>query len=347
MAYIDSGYYMHPDLGNRVLVHADATTNRVIEQPRVLEADVTSWHGQMTTVICAGDGGSSGGQYRGIASESLLVLVKVSNPRGQVKETDILRGLRWVLDTHRRFNVKVVNISVGGDFVSHDPDHLLHRAVRKLVEAGVTVVIAAGNHGTQMLLPPASSPQAIIIGGYDDQNDLDRSRWQSYHSNYGFAYDGTRKPDVIAPARWIASPILPGSFVDREARWLGPLLGERLNQIVKSRLEGGYAELALPHHPNEMGDTDLYSTLQARIHSHKLIDAKHQHVDGTSVAAPIVSSVIAQMLEANPGLTPEEIRDILTATAVPLTSISPERQGAGAVNAYQAVEMAAGRVSSS
>jgi serine protease AprX len=63
-------------------------------------------------------------------------------------------------------------------------------------------------------------------------------------------------------------------------------------------------------------------------------------VDGTSVAAPIVSSVIAQMLEANPDLTPEQIRTILKQTAIPLDSIPAEKQGAGAINARGAVEAA-------
>ena len=45
------------------------------------------------------------------------MLVKISSPRGQVKERDILRGLRWLIDTYRRFNVRVVNLSVGGDDV--------------------------------------------------------------------------------------------------------------------------------------------------------------------------------------------------------------------------------------
>jgi serine protease AprX len=85
----------------------------------------------------------------------------------------------------------------------------------------------------------------------------------------------------------------------------------------------------------------VYATLQARIHAHKLIDAHHQHVDGTSVAAPIVTSVIAQMLEANPGLTPQQIRAILTTTALKLPGVENERQGAGVLNAARAVKEAA------
>src|SRR5512138_2940061 len=113
IAFVDSGFYPHPELAGRVLAHVDASTQHVVEQDGhdFAPCDL-SWHGQMTSVIAAGDGSHSSGRYRGIASDARLVLVRVSTPKGLIKEQDILRGLRWLLDTHRRFNVRVVNISV-------------------------------------------------------------------------------------------------------------------------------------------------------------------------------------------------------------------------------------------
>lgn len=340
IAVVDSGFYMHPDLGGRVLVHADATTNHVTEQPQVMETSDLSWHGQMTSVIAAGDGSTSGGRYRGIASESSLVLVKISSPRGQVKERDILRGLRWLIDTHRRFNVRVVNLSVGGDDYSDDPDHPLHVAVRRLTEAGIVVVAASGNHGRDWLVPPASAPDAITVGGYDDHNTTDRSQWTGFHSDWGSACDGSGKPDIVAPAAWIASPILPGSQVEREAFWLGPLLESESERALRRLLTRGYGDLGLPREITLHPDHSLYEMLQARINTHKLIDAKHQHVDGTSVSAAIVSAVVAQMLEANSGLTPAQIRAILIDTAYPLANMPLAQQGAGAIDPARAVRAA-------
>ena len=340
IAVVDSGFYMHPDLNGRILVHADATTSHITEQPQVMEASDQSWHGQMTSVIAAGDGFSSGGRYRGIASQSQLVLVKISSPRGQVKERDILRGLRWLIDTYRRFNVRVVNLSVGGDDFSSDPEHALHQAVRRLTEAGIVVVAAAGNHGRDWLVPPASAPEAIVVGGYDDHNTTDRSQWSGYHSNWGSAHDGSSKPDILAPAAWIASPILPGSLVEREAFWLGPLLQSESERALKRLLTRGYGDLGLPSEHAKHPDQSLYDMLQQRINSHKLIDAKHQHVDGTSVSAAIVSAVVAQMLEANPRLTPARIRAILVATAHPLAAVPQAQQGAGAVDPARALAAA-------
>jgi serine protease AprX len=340
MAYVDSGFYMHPDIADRVRVFADATTRRVKEQATIKNSDVTSWHGLMVAAVGSGNGSASDGVYRGIACDSELVLVKVSNLKGQVKEADILRGLEWLVRTHTHFGVRVVNVSVGGDRVNHDPDHALHRSVRELTEAGVTVVISSGNRGDARLVPPASSAEALVVGGYDDHNSLDRSVWTAYHSNYGTAYDGSPKPDIIAPAQWIASPILPETIVAQQARWLGPLLSDATKESLLQVVANGYKDLDMPKPGTRRLNKMLLATLQERIHAHKLIHTNYQHVDGTSVAAPIVSSVIAQMLEANPDLTPEQIRTILKQTAIPLDSIPAEKQGAGAINARGAVEAA-------
>jgi serine protease AprX len=341
MAFIDSGFYPHPDLEGRILLHVDASTNHVIEQGADFKVNDLSWHGQMTSVIAAGSGRTSGGRYRGIASEAQLVLIKVSTPKGQIKETDILRGLRWLLDTHRRLNARVVNISVGGDFASPDPNHPLHKIIRKLVQAGVTVVIAAGNRDGAPLLPPASAAEAITVGGIDDHNSLDSQLWTPYRHNYGRIYDGSCKPDILAPANWIASPILPDSAIAREVRWLAPLLKTSDKTHIRHILKQGYRDLGLARDDIFNTDENLYAELQQRIHAHKIIDANHQHVDGTSVATPIVASVIAQMIEANPGLTPHQIRAILTTTARLLSGIARERQGAGVLDAAQAVTIAA------
>lgn len=340
IAFIDSGFSMHPDIADRVLIHADASTLHVVETPTVQTLSPLSWHGQMTSVIAAGDGRISNGKFRGVASESKLVLVKVSTPKGAIKETDILRGLRWVLDTYRRLNIKIVNLSVGGDFVSNDPEHPIYKAIEKLHDAGVSVFVAAGNRGTEELVPPASAPHAMTVGGYDDHNSLNREKWTVYHNSYGTAYDGTKKPEIIGAAAWIASPILPGSDMAKEARWLAPLLNGNADTALDNLLNEGAEDLGISPKSVDKFDARLHSTLQERINKHKLIDAHHQHVDGTSVSVAIVSSIAAQMLEANPNLTPTQIRDILIRTAAPLPNTPSYKQGAGIVKAAAAVKRA-------
>src|SRR5206468_1142755 len=131
----------------------------------------------------------------------------------------------------------------------------------------------------------------------------------------------------------------PGSSMEREAHWLAQLLeiapGDEA--AVRRILRKGYSDLAIARkvalHPDEY----VYTMLQERINAHKLIDAHHQHVDGTSVAVAIASSVVAQLLEANPRLTPRSIKTILTGTAKPLPGVPAECQGAGLIDAAQAI----------
>lgn len=72
----------------------------------------------------------------------------------------------------------------------------------------------------------------------------------------------------------------------------------------------------------------------------KLITPYYQHVDGTSFAAPLVASTVACLLQANPTLTPQLVRDILMMTAYRLPNVPLERQGAGVLNAGLAVALA-------
>jgi serine protease AprX len=65
-------------------------------------------------------------------------------------------------------------------------------------------------------------------------------------------------------------------------------------------------------------------------------------MSGTSMATPHVAGIVALMLEANPKLTPADVRDIIRRTATNMTGRLPWEAGAGHINAYAAVAEAAG-----
>ncbi|MDX2138044.1 MAG: S8 family serine peptidase [Chloroflexota bacterium] len=339
MAFVDSGFYPHPDIAGRIRAYVDATTRLVRERDLAPEPSNMGWHGQMTSVIAAGDGRTSGGRYRGIACNAELVLIKVSNHKLQIKEADILRGLKWLVKHAHRYNVRVVNVSVGGDFPSDDPKHPLHVAIRALTRSGVCVLVSAGNSGAATLLPPATAAEAITVGGYDDHNSLDVADWTGFNNSYGMAYDGAPKPDVVATAAWLPSPIMPGTDMAREAPWLHQMLALKARDVrgFQRLARQGDAELyfskVLADHPEAI----LKDIAQERIHAHKIVDGAHQHVDGTSVSVAVASSVVAQLLEAHPRLTPREVKERLMATALRLPNVPVERQGAGVINATAAI----------
>lgn len=343
VAFLDSGFHPHPDLirpKNRILCYVDTTGRAPVEKQSFKKPSVTSWHGLMTSAICAGNGFMSNRLYRGLADEAQLVLVKTGNPRGRgIRDRDISRALTWVLNNHERFNIRIVNISLGGDSPTTGKFTELDELVEEAVSRGMVIVVAAGNSGRHVIVPPASAPAAITVGGVEDQNHLDPRYRRMYWSSYGRGINGVRKPDIIAPAIWLAAPMLPKTRTHNAALyfWRLPNAGEaRLNKL----LESNYAETHLSKKTLSLPLPEIRIAIQEYMNEQKFIHPHYQHVDGTSMAAPIVSGVVAQMLEANPRLKPAQVKEILMATADPLNDAPAERQGAGAVNAGRAVAAA-------
>jgi serine protease AprX len=69
-------------------------------------------------------------------------------------------------------------------------------------------------------------------------------------------------------------------------------------------------------------------------------NGKYFRLSGTSMAAPVVAGVVALMVQANPSLTPNQIKYILKQTARPVLLASSAAVGSGAVDALAAVKLA-------
>jgi serine protease AprX len=179
-----------------------------------------------TTVSCAGNGKLSDGVYRGLAIESELVLVKASDADGRITEENIAHGIEWVIENRERYNIRILNISLGDDQDVICSKSIIDRAAERSVAAGIVLVVAAGNSGYSedaRSIPPANSPSVITVGGYDDDNSFDVDQLGLYHSNCGPTADGMLKPEIVAPAMWIAAPILPNTPFYAEAEALSEI----------------------------------------------------------------------------------------------------------------------------
>ncbi|MDQ3799847.1 MAG: S8 family serine peptidase [Acidobacteriota bacterium] len=343
IAFLDSGFFPHVDLttpSNRILAYHNLTATGDGDTS-LFQADVASWHGMMTSVVAAGNGILSNGFYRGIAPEAGVVLVKLART-GRITERNIQDGLEWVLANREKYGVRVINISAGGDFEASYLYDSLSQTVETCAREGITVVCAVGNAGhlpNHPVFPPASAPSCIAVGGLDDNNSIKRSKRGMYRSSYGPTVDGLQKPEIIAPSIWIPAPILPNTPTAQQAALLEQLdraRDEELHEIIENN-HGVDAELdAALDRPAYM----IRQIIALKIRQENVITRDYKYVDGTSFAAPIVSSVVAQMLEANPNLTPQQIKRILISTAERLPHYEVDRQGWGVIDPRRAVEMA-------
>ncbi|MEN3309563.1 MAG: hypothetical protein V7603_5765 [Micromonosporaceae bacterium] len=140
---------------------------------------------------CNGHGthvaGTVGGTRYGVAKRVRLVSVRVLDCRGRGSYSQIIAGIDWI--TAHAVRPAVVNMSIEGPAAA-----VLDDAVRRSVAAGITFVVAAGNHRRNACTEsPARTPQALTVGA------TDRSDARASFSNYG------RCVDLFAPGAAIAS----------------------------------------------------------------------------------------------------------------------------------------------
>lgn len=323
IAMIDAAFYPHPDLirpRNRIRAWVDATLPTVRARffqpgdtpkwPGWDRLTAPQWHGLMASGVAAGNGRLSHGLYRGIASEANLILIQTMDRNRRITNLTLSKALRWLIRNGPELGLSVINFSVAGDPLTPAVGNAVDELCEELLDMDITIVAAVGNSGRATLVTPSTCPGVLSVGGIDDRDRLDPKLTRLWNSSYGAASDGTAKPQLVAPSWRVVAPLLPKSSVAKEA-----------NELFARRL---------------LGD----ESAEPRIDDEKLVTPHYQHMDGTSVAAPIVSSVVACMLQINPGLSPARVLELITSTARPLPDVPQERCGAGAVQAGAAVAAA-------
>lgn len=174
VAIIDSGIdYYHEDFRNedgttRILELWDQTLNRVFTSEEINEAlesssraDArelvasvdTSGHGTAVAGIAAGNGREGGRQYRGVAFESPLLVVRLGIPEaeGFPRTTELMKALDYVLRRAVFYHMPVaVNISFGTTYGSHDGTGLLESYINDVSNFGKSVIaVGTGNEGSE------------------------------------------------------------------------------------------------------------------------------------------------------------------------------------------------------
>ncbi|MBI4870092.1 MAG: S8 family serine peptidase [Candidatus Riflebacteria bacterium] len=338
IAMIDSGFSAHPDLvlpRNRVLAYEDLSGDGV---PLDAPVEWWHWHGTMTAVVAAGSGHLSDGIYRGVSPEVNLVLLKVSQG-GRIREELVRKALDWLVENRDRYGIRIVNLSLGtgGEHadLSYKTD-AVDLAAERAVASGIVVVAAAGNDPVKPT-PPANAPSVIAVGGIqDDDQTQNPADFNLYHSSFGITADGVHKPEVVAPAVRVAGPILPGTPQWDQAEALTILANDppELDRLQTLFRQAGLPDDWLP------SDKKVTGSVERLVAENQVVGRHFKAVEGTSFAAPMTAAIIAQMLEANPKLTPAVVKNILLGTADRLAGAEVYRQGFGMVNGHRAVEHA-------
>jgi len=203
VAVIDTGVSPHYDLvkpHNRIVAFKDLLGNREIPYD-------DDGHGTHVAGIIAGNGYTSC-KYTGTAPCADIIAIKALDESGNGTESDILAALQWIINNGRRYNIRVINLSLGIKVEPpYDEDPLI-KGANAAVRHGYSVVTAAGNNGPGKctINSPGTSPYVITVGAADlSRCEVDGEIRVAPFSSRGPTLDGETKPDLIAPGVDICS----------------------------------------------------------------------------------------------------------------------------------------------
>lgn len=211
-------------------------------------------------------------------------------------------GMDWLIDHRDTYGIRVLNNSWGDGTVAYDPLDPLNQATKAVHDAGITVVQAAGNDGAYGAgrISRYCIPEWVVCVGAATKTGTLASL-----SSRGDPSQPEWSPDVLAPGEYVTS-----------ARSL--------------TAAGATANFS----PFDLTDPAAPRVLPAEYWTTYTVKS------GTSMAAPHVAGVVALLLEANPRLAPDAVREVLKRTAHPVDGCQQYACGAGIVDARAAVDLA-------
>jgi serine protease AprX len=265
-------------------------------------------HGTHVAGIVGGNGADSSGRRTGIAPGAHLIVLKVLDGEGRGRISNVIAALDHVVTHKDTLNIRVVNLSIAtGVYESYDTDPLT-LAAKRAVEAGIVVVAASGNRGRNAngqdayggVTAPGNAPWVITVGASSHMGTTQRGD----DTMAAFSSRGPSAVDHGAKPDVVAPGVGLESLSDPESAFY--------TTKAKYLLEGTVATPYLPY----------------------------LSLSGTSMASPVVTGTVALMLQANPALTPNQVKAILQYTSQVDPDYDPLTQGAGFLNARGAVRLA-------
>ena len=211
VAVVDTGVARVADLSGRVVGGVDLSGGG---DPYEDEFG----HGTFVAGLIAGNGASSGGQYKGVAPRAKIVSIKIAGADGASDVSHVLAAMQWAVSNKANFGIRVVNLSLGTD--STQSYHLspLNAAVERAWDSGIVVTVSSSNNGpgAGTVSKPGDDPLVITVGAADDRATKGRGDdlMAGFSGQGPTTADGLTKPDLVAPGRSVISLRAPGSAID-------------------------------------------------------------------------------------------------------------------------------------
>ncbi len=243
--------------------------------------------------------GLIGSTYVGVAPTARLIGLKVLDSQGRGTTDSVIRAVEFAVANRDVLDIQVLNLSLGHPIYESAATDPLVQAVEHAVRVGLKVVVSAGNFGTN---------KTTGVAGYA-----------------GIASPGN------APSGISVGAVRTFETVDRNDDRIAP---------YSSRGPSWYDGFAKPD-LSAPGDNMLSvaaagSTLRLLQESRGNV-GNYMRLSGTSMAAGVTSGVVALILQANPGLTPNALKMVLQYSSIPVKSddggyADALTQGAGSIN---------------
>jgi len=221
VAVVDTGVADVPDLHGRIVQVTDDLTGQTsscVNLSGESSCADSYGHGTFIAGTIAGNGASSQGKWKGAAPGARVLSLKIAGRDGAADVSNVLAAIQWVVSFKDRYDIGVLNLSLGTDSTQSYTVDPLNYAVERAWDAGVAVVVSASNRGPdpRTISKPGDDPFAITVGAIDDNGTagLGDDLLPEFSSRGPTAADGLGKPDVTAPGGHVISLRAPGSEID-------------------------------------------------------------------------------------------------------------------------------------
>ena len=160
----------------------------------------------MATVLAGGPVDGPRGKAVGVAPGATVLVVRIARPDGTTSLSRVLAGLDWVVRNAGSVDVANLSFSYSRPGTAYGADPLTD-AVERVRDAGVTVVVSAGNNPA-LVGDPGFTPQALTVGAAALADDPQVAGF----SGSGVVA-GVAKPDVVANGVGVLGVLPPQSVV--------------------------------------------------------------------------------------------------------------------------------------